>query len=68
MWSKMSLMGSIWSKYVILGENGQNWVILGAKMTSYVEIWESIEIIFSLKVSKNYFHQVYGTKCGQTCN
>ena len=28
---------------------------------------ESGKIIFSLKVSKNYFCQVYGTKFGQKC-
>ena len=31
------------------------------------KFWESIKRIFSLKVSKNYFYQVYGKKCGQTC-
>ena len=50
------------------GENGQNWVILGVKMTSYVKIWESGQIIFPLKVSKNYASQVSGQKLGQKCH
>ena len=63
----MPLKGSIWSKLVIFGENVQNWVILGAKMTSYVKIWGKWSNNFSLKVSKNYFSQVYGHKFGQKC-
>ena len=55
-------------KIGIFGENGQNWVILGAKMTSYVKIWGKWSNNFFIKVYKNYFHQVYGKKCGQTCH
>ena len=49
-------------------QNGQNWVILGAKIRSYVKIWESGQIIFSLNVSKNYISQVNGHKFSQMCN
>ena len=47
---------------------GAFWHILGAKMTLYVKFWEIRPIIFSLKVSKNYFSQFYGQKCGQKCH
>ena len=32
------------------------------------KIGESRKIIFSIKVSKNYFSQVYGQKLGQKCD
>ena len=61
-------------EYVINGANlvkmvkiGPFWHICGAKMTSYVTIWESCQIIFSLNVSENYYSHVYGHKSGQKC-
>ena len=60
-------MGSIWSKQIILGENGQKLGHLGPKWCHRPKFWESDKIIFSQKVSKNYFRQVYGQKFGQKC-
>ena len=61
----MSLMASIGSKWVIFGENVQNWVILGPKRRHMSKFWEICQIILLLKVSKNYFSQVYGHKFDQ---
>ena len=49
------------------GENGPNSVILGAKWHHISKFGESGQIIFSVKVSKNYFSQVYVHKYGQEC-
>ena len=49
-------------------ENGQNWVILGVKLRHRSKFWESGPIMLSLKVSKNYFSQVYGHKFDQKCH
>ena len=50
---------------VNLGENVPNGFIFGVKMTSYLKIWGSGQIISTLNVSKNYFSQVYEQKSGQ---
>ena len=47
----------------IFGENGQNRVILaylGPKGGHMSKFGEGVQIFFPLKVSKNYFNQVYG--------
>ena len=48
-WSKMGNFGLIW----------------GSKRRHMSKFWESGPIILSLKVSKNYFSQVYGQQCGK---
>ena len=63
----MSLIGSIWSKLVVFRENGQNWVIWGQNGATGQNLGKLVKI-FSLKVSKNYFSQVYGHKIGQKCD
>ena len=40
----------------------------GPKLRHMTKFGESIEIIFSLKVYKNYFSLVFGHKFGQVCN
>ena len=40
----------------------------GPKLRHMSKFGEIGQIIFSLKVSKNYFSQVYGHKSGQNCH
>ena len=40
----------------------------GPKRPNMSKFGEIGGIIFSLKDSKNYFNQIYGQKCGQTCH
>ena len=47
---------------------GSFWHNLGSKCRHMSNFWESGPIILSLKVSKNYFSQIYGQKCGQKCH
>ena len=47
------------------GENGQYWVILGPKLHHMSKFGEIGKKIFSLKVYKNYFSQVYGHNFGK---
>ena len=54
-------IGRFWLKWSKLGH-------FGAKMTSYVKISGKKSNNFSLRVSKNYFSQVYGKKFGQKCH
>ena len=51
-----------WWKWSKLDHFG---IILGSKCLHKSKFWEIGTIILSLKVSKNYFSQVYGQKCGK---
>ena len=55
-------IGHFWWKWTKLGHFGKIW---GPKCRHMSTFWESGPIILSLKVSKNYFSQVYGQKCGK---
>ena len=47
---------------------GSFWHNLVSKCRHMSNFWESGPIILSLKVSKNYFSQIYGQKCAQKCH
>ena len=64
----MSLIGQVGqnrSFFVNMVQIGSFLHNLGAKCRHMSKFWESGPIILSLKVSKNYFSQVYGQKCGK---
>ena len=58
-------IGHFWWK---LSKSGHVGIVWGPKWRHMSKFWESGPIILSLKVSKNYFSQVYGQKCGQKCH
>ena len=61
-WVNLVKMGHFlwkWSKL------GHFCIIWGSKCRHMSKFWESGPIMLSLKVSKNYFSQVYGQKCGK---
>ena len=55
-------IGHFWWKWSKSGHFGIFW---GPKWRHMSKFWESGQIIFSWKVSKNYFSQVYRQKFGQ---